>query len=209
MKILFLGVPYNPVIGFLKERGEQVISTMEPVTPSIIDEHGIDFVISYGYRVILRKDFLDKLPGRIINLHISYLPYNRGADPNFWSYVEGTPAGVSCHLVDEGIDTGAILWRKEMVRDESSTLTDTYAALHELMFAEFCRNWPAMKQGKLPPIPQSTLGPATSHRSKDKFRYVTQGQTAYLDVRISDLLDYIGDIQLSAANRNTVLDELT
>ena len=50
----------------------------------------------------------------IINLHISYLPYNRGAHPNFWSFVENTPSGVSIHQVDSGIDTGKIVIQKQI-----------------------------------------------------------------------------------------------
>ena len=52
---------------------------------------------------------LDRLPDRVVNLHIAYLPYNRGADPNLWSVLEDTPAGVSIHYVDEGVDTGDII----------------------------------------------------------------------------------------------------
>ncbi|MCL0081308.1 hypothetical protein M1N64_03665 [Peptococcaceae bacterium] len=49
---------------------------------------------------------MDKFQGRAINLHISFLPWNRGADPNFWSFIENAPVGVSIHYLDEGIDTG-------------------------------------------------------------------------------------------------------
>ena len=33
--------------------------------------------------------------GKIINLHISFLPFNRGYYPNLWSHQEGTPSGVT------------------------------------------------------------------------------------------------------------------
>ena len=51
------------------------------------EDNSFDFIVSYGYRHILSKNILDLLPNKIINLHISYLPYNRGADPNFWSFM--------------------------------------------------------------------------------------------------------------------------
>jgi len=45
---------------------------------------GYDLVISYGYRHILKKEIIESSKAPIVNLHISYLPWNRGAHPNFW-----------------------------------------------------------------------------------------------------------------------------
>ena len=69
-------------------------------------------IVSFGYRHIIDKKIIKKLKIPIINLHIGYLPYNRGAHPNFWSFIENTPSGVSIHEVDEGIDTGKIVDQK-------------------------------------------------------------------------------------------------
>ena len=41
---------------------------------------------------------------------MSFLPYNRGSHPNFWSFVENTPKGVSIHEVSNGIDDGDIIF---------------------------------------------------------------------------------------------------
>ena len=58
----------------------------------------------------------------IINLHISYLPWNKGAHPNFWSFYDCTPAGITIHLIDEGIDTGPIIYQR-YVNFEKGELT--------------------------------------------------------------------------------------
>lgn len=71
-----------------------------------------DLIVSFGYRHILNKSFIENSKCPIINLHISYLPWNRGAHPNFWSFFDCTPSGVSIHLIDEGIDTGPIIYQK-------------------------------------------------------------------------------------------------
>lgn len=55
----------------------------------------------------------------VLNLHISYLPWNRGANPNFWSFVENTKKGVTIHEIDEKLDKGKILLRKELEFDEN------------------------------------------------------------------------------------------
>lgn len=70
-----------------------------------------DAVVSYRYRRKLTPDVLNKY--RCINLHTSYLPFNRGAYPIFFAHWNGTPLGVTVHLMDEGIDTGNILVQSE------------------------------------------------------------------------------------------------
>ena len=45
-------------------------------------------------------------------MHNSYLPYNRGKNPYFWTFIEEKPYGVTIHKVDEGIDTGEIISQK-------------------------------------------------------------------------------------------------
>jgi methionyl-tRNA formyltransferase len=77
---------------------------------------------------------LDKIKCPIINLHISYLPFNRGAHPNFWSFFDNTPSGVSIHLIDEGIDTGPIIYQKRVKFSATErTFNKTYVKLkHEV-----------------------------------------------------------------------------
>ena len=69
-----------------------------------------------------------------INLHISYLPFNRGAHPNFWSFVDNSPKGVTIHEIDEGLDTGPIIHQKKLSfnikKKESDTFFKTYKILN-------------------------------------------------------------------------------
>ncbi|HUX61123.1 MAG TPA: formyltransferase family protein, partial [Ignavibacteriaceae bacterium] len=86
------------MIEYLASYGDEVTQTMEPMTDEILQDK--DFIVSYGYRNIIGKPVLDKFQGRAINLHISYLPWNRGADPNLWSFFDNTPKGVTIHFLD-------------------------------------------------------------------------------------------------------------
>lgn len=61
-----------------------------------------------------------------LNFHNSLLPHNRGKHPNFWAIVEGSPYGVTLHFVDAGVDTGDIIFQKEV----DSTWEDTGETLH-------------------------------------------------------------------------------
>ncbi|MFK7968296.1 MAG: formyltransferase family protein [Rickettsiaceae bacterium] len=87
-------------------------------------------MISYGFKHILKKDVIESSSAPIINLHISYLPWNRRSHPNFWLFYDCTPSGVTIHLVDEGIDTGAIIYQRyvNFSKDEN-TYSKTYQRL--------------------------------------------------------------------------------
>lgn len=77
------------------------------------------------------KKILDAIVRPPINLHISYLPYNREAHLNLWSFVDNTPKGVSIHKVNEGIDKGGIIVRKKIhfKMTENLTFKNTYSKL--------------------------------------------------------------------------------
>lgn len=126
---------------------------------------GFEWVISYGYRHVLKKDVLDLFPNRAINLHISYLPWNRGADPNYWSFVDDTPKGVSIHFLDEGIDTGDIIAQREVIPSEGDTLRTLYEKLHSEMFGLFNEVWPSIQGGRVSGRRQEG---GSTHKSTDK-----------------------------------------
>lgn len=164
MKILFLS-PHKHLIEFLRSNGDEVVNSFDPVTEEMLA--GIDFIISYGYRRKIEKEILDRYKGRAINLHIAYLPYNRGADPNLWSFLEDTPKGVTIHYLDGHIDTGDIITREEVDYDlENDTLRTSYKRLAETIEALFCRLWPDIRSEVLDSIPQLTY-----HRVADKEKY--------------------------------------
>jgi methionyl-tRNA formyltransferase len=114
---LFLG-PENSfqdrVVDHLLREGNEVQKSQEPLDQIFLDNSSYEFLISFGYRHILRKEIVDYFSGRSINLHASLLPWNRGADPNLWSFLENTPKGVTIHEIDYGVDTGKILAHREI-----------------------------------------------------------------------------------------------
>ena len=75
--ILFLGNENNSIIDFLKDEYSVTLCT-EKIDVDYVKK--FDFVISYGYRHIIKKNVIDASKNGIINLHISYLPWNRGAE---------------------------------------------------------------------------------------------------------------------------------
>lgn len=130
-----------------------------------LDEEGLaahDLVLSFGYRHIIPASALAMR--RCVNLHISLLPFNRGADPNVWAHLEGTPSGVSIHEIDAGIDTGPILAQRPFDFNESETLRSSYACLHEGIQALFRECWPGIRDEGIEPRAQSGAG--SFHRAR-------------------------------------------
>jgi len=167
-RILLLAPISTPLNKILREAGHDVLCTESESAKTLIKTGDYDFLISYGYRYILTKEelsFFDKK--KAINLHISYLPLNRGADPNFWSLFEGTQSGVTIHYLDEGIDTGDIIVQKKVEFDvENDTLATSYNKLHDEMVKVFEENMEDIISGKCSATKQSSKG--TYHNAKDK-----------------------------------------
>lgn len=90
----------------------------------------IDLVVSFGYKHILSTQLIAESKAPIINIHLSLLPWNRGAHPNFWSFWDNTPSGVTIHKIDPGIDTGPIIYQKAFeFNSKSETFRSTYNKL--------------------------------------------------------------------------------
>lgn len=120
-----------------------------------------DLIVSYDWPKIIN---LEGIPG--INLHIAYLPYNRGADPNLWSWLENTPKGITIHWMDASIDTGNILVQKKFSDEKLAemTLSESYRFLHEEIEKMFLEHFPKMLDFEGQVQEQTT---ATTHYSKE------------------------------------------
>ncbi|MDF1604889.1 formyltransferase family protein [Nocardioides sp. YIM 152315] len=165
-KVLFLGPADAPLRAWLQAQGNEVVQTEAAVSADVIADAGFTFLVSHGYRHILRRDVLELFAGRAVNLHISYLPWNRGADPNLWSFVDDTPKGVTIHRIDEGVDTGDILVQEEVRLEVGDTLATSYAKLQSSIQDLFRRSWEQIRTGELPGRPQPAGG--SRHRLRDR-----------------------------------------
>lgn len=166
MHVLFLGYSESKLIAFLRQEGCVVTHTDRHLPTESFDLKSFNLLISFGYRYIIPASILQHFEGRSFNLHISLLPWNRGAHPNFWSLFEGTPCGVSIHHLDAGIDTGSIAFQKEVQFDSfSETLHTTHRKLVDVVEQLFCEQWCSFKTGSVPELPQNGIG--SFHRKRD------------------------------------------
>ena len=170
MRVAVLGIRFSPLSSILRGFGCWVIEYEAPIDIVQLEAHSIDFAVSYRYRHIVQKPVIDYLKDHIINLHISFLPWNRGADPNLWSFLEDTPRGVTIHYIDEGIDTGDIIAQREVAFPAAGeTLRFTYDRLNDEIVALFKEQWPLIMRGEASRQKQPPGG--SFHRTTDKRPY--------------------------------------
>jgi methionyl-tRNA formyltransferase len=169
MRVLLLGPGRLQIEEAIRASGDEVIRTEERIAAGDPVLDGVDFLVSFGYRFLIPVDVLHPFEHRAVNLHISLLPWNRGADPNLWSYLEDTPKGVTIHVLDEGLDTGSIIAQCEVPEEPGDTLRSSYERLTLAILDLFAEVWPRLRAGAIDPAPQPGLG--TSHRSADKAPY--------------------------------------
>lgn len=151
---------------WLKEREPVVYRVENKLTEEMVEALKPSFIISFNYRYLIPKAVLEKMQGRVINLHTSLLPYNRGSAPNFFSFWDDTPKGVTIHRMGERLDEGDILCQREVVFDEEQeTFASSYDRLLEEIKELFKENWEGIKTCRLRPVPQK--GEGTYHRMRE------------------------------------------
>jgi formyltetrahydrofolate deformylase len=85
-------------------------SAQEAALLSLIKELDIDFVVLARYMQVLSPEFCAALPGRIINIHHSFLPGFKGAKPYHQAHARGVKIiGATAHFVTTDLDEGPII----------------------------------------------------------------------------------------------------
>ncbi len=101
-----------------------VPSVNDPACLAALRRQAPDLIVVSGTRIIART-VIEDAGARFVNVHAGITPRYRGAHGAYWAHVEGRPAsaGVTVHLIDAGIDTGAILGRAHRAHAGGHRLT--------------------------------------------------------------------------------------
>lgn len=79
-----------------------------------VKERKPDVIVVYSMSQLLRKNIYSIPKYGTINLHPSFLPKYRGPFPDFWTYYyQDKRGGVTLHFIDDGEDTGDIIYQEE------------------------------------------------------------------------------------------------
>src|SRR3989441_4203937 len=88
----------------------EVQSLFDPETIATLAEYKPDVICVACFSKRIPRAVLDIPRLGCLNVHPSLLPANRGPEPLFWTFRDGSRhTGVSVHLMDEGMDTGPIV----------------------------------------------------------------------------------------------------
>ena len=168
MKVLLLSPSPDSIGTALHKAGDSFITKSDPIDLDFCLENQIEFLISYGYRHLISESILSHFPLKAVNLHISLLPYARGAHPNFWSIAEGSPTGVTIHLLDKGLDTGNILFQREVyINHREHTFETSYRLLCNELERLFFMNWRYIRRSECCGWRQDGESTYTYHRSSE------------------------------------------
>ena len=158
----------------------------EPLSKCQVETLHPELVISYNYSYIIPHDVIRYMNGRIINLHISYLPWNRGFSPNIWSFIDNTPKGVTIHQINEGLDQGKILYQRECFFDtDKESFATSYEKLNHEIVRLFQENWEEIKAGTYVLTEQKEGG---SYHSKKELNALNQTVGVDWNENIADFL---------------------
>lgn len=88
----------------------EVQQLSDPETIRVFAAYHPDMICVACFSKHIPQSILDIPPLGCLNVHPSLLPTNRGPEPLFWTFREGIQrTGVTIHLMDEGMDSGAIV----------------------------------------------------------------------------------------------------
>lgn len=86
-----------------------------------------DLLVAAGYTRRLGAELTGAARVASVNFHASLLPAYRGKHPVFWALRNGEKStGMTVHLIDEGLDTGAIVYRAAVRTRKEDTVSSLY-----------------------------------------------------------------------------------
>lgn len=95
---------------------------LEAGLKKIIPEKNISACWLMTFPYIIPRSLLGLLPGGFLNFHYGLLPQYRGSNPVLAQMINGeTHGGITVHIVDEHVDTGAIVMQRKIAIEERDT----------------------------------------------------------------------------------------
>ena len=98
-----------------------------------LEGHRVELVVCAGYMHLLEPVFLDRFPGRVVNVHPAPLPAFPGAHPLEDLLAAGArETAATVHYVDQGVDTGPVIASEPVPVHEGDTPESLRERVHEV-----------------------------------------------------------------------------
>ncbi|SEA73371.1 formyltransferase [Variovorax sp. YR216] len=149
---------FHSVATVAAERGIRCVTPADPHDPELLQAARAmqpDFLFSFYYRQMLKRDWLD-LPGRgAFNMHGSLLPRYRGRAPVNWAVLHGErETGATLHRMTEKPDNGAIVDQFAVPILSDDTAHEVFGKVTLAAEIVLARTLPAMLDGTAVERPQ-------------------------------------------------------
>jgi methionyl-tRNA formyltransferase len=122
--------PYENIAHTAERLGIPIYSPENLKEPGLMDflkKHDPQMIVVCGFQLYI-PEAIRKLPSKgVINFHSSLLPRHAGMHPGFFTiYYGDTRSGMVIHYMDEGIDTGDILYQSDVPVKKGDTIASLY-----------------------------------------------------------------------------------
>ncbi len=104
-----------------------------------LEEQDVGLVFLLGYMALLDAGFVRRFEGRLLNVHPSLLPAFPGIASVEQAVAYGVKVvGVTVHFVDEGVDTGPVVFQRALEVSGAADAADLQEHLHVVEHALVC-----------------------------------------------------------------------
>lgn len=151
-------VQFSPVKECAVAHGIPVLQPVRIKTPEAVEQlkqYEADIFVVAAFGQILSKEILEMPKYGCINIHASLLPKYRGAAPIQWAVINGEKvSGVTIMQMNEGLDTGDILFQREVELEPKETGESLFDKLADLGAGLVVEALEKIASGDVSPFPQ-------------------------------------------------------
>jgi methionyl-tRNA formyltransferase len=172
----------------------QPVRIKEPEAVETLRGYEADIFVVAAFGQILSEEILNMPKYGCVNIHASLLPKYRGAGPIQWAIINGEKkTGVTIMQMDKGLDTGDMLFTKEVDIDERETGDSLHDKLAKAGAELIVEALPRIEAGEFSPIKQNDKDSCYAKMLQKSMGKIDWTQDAHkLDCLIRGLLSWPG-----------------
>lgn len=132
------------IIKYCKVNSIQIFDSLD----GFIDYNGCDIGISVQYHEILKKKHIFKAKELFVNLHMAPLPEYRGCNQFSFAIINKDKMfGTTIHRLEEGIDSGAIIFENRFNIPDGCWINELYNITFKKSINLFIKSFPKLLSG--------------------------------------------------------------
>lgn len=177
-----------------------------PESIQLIKDIEPDFIFGVHFPYIIKKEVLDIPKKGFLNLHPSFLPFNRGWHTPSWAILDKTPIGATLHFMSEGLDTGDVINQRQLDIAPNDTANSLYQKLKKLEFNVFMEALPTLSSGDIQRTPLN-IANGTVHKRRELFDSEIQRIDIEQLYKAGDLIDKLRALTTSNWNEAAYFEQ--